>query len=192
MENKPGFIIFINGASSAGKSTLAKAVQQAFDLPLLHFSFDLFIDGDILPRFQIQAGKFEWSTIRPHVVRGVHHCWAALSKTGNNLIIDHIVESESQLAALIRLLEGVDVFFAGLHCSAEELERRENTRGNRRSGDARSDLEFVHKWTIYDIELDSEHATIEENVAQLITAWQQRKSPSAFEKMKHRLDTRYI
>ncbi len=181
--NESGIIILINGASSAGKSTLARAVQARFPLPLLHISFDLFIDGNILPMNQIRAGRFSWQEMRPTVFDGYFCCWPALARVGNNLIIDHIVESEKDLRTISRLLAGIDVFFVGLHCDVAELERRERARGDRRSGDARSDLSFVHRYTTYDLELHSDRASVEENVAQLIAAWERRQRPSAFERM---------
>ncbi len=179
----PGIIILINGASSAGKSTLARAVQAQFPLPLLHISFDLFIDGRILPINQIQAGAFPWQEMRPTVFDGYYRCWPALTRAGNNLIIDHIVETEEDLRTILQLLAGIDVFFVGLHCDVIELERREQARGDRRSGDARSDLSYVHRYATYDLELQSDRASKEENVAQLMAAWERRQRPNAFERM---------
>ena len=40
-----GSIILLNGTSSAGKSTLAKAVQDVMDAPYLHLGIDLFFDA---------------------------------------------------------------------------------------------------------------------------------------------------
>ncbi|MDX1416186.1 MAG: hypothetical protein R3293_18455, partial [Candidatus Promineifilaceae bacterium] len=178
-----GKIILINGASSAGKSTLARAVQGQFPLPLLHLSFDLFIDGDILPMAQIRAGTFSWPVLRPAVFEGYYRCWPALAGAGNHLLIDHIVESKKDLQTMIKLLMGIDVFFVALHCSAAELERRERKRGDRRKGEAHADFRTVHAFTTYDLELDSEQNSVPENAAQLINAWQQRRSPSAFARM---------
>ncbi|MFZ0545449.1 MAG: AAA family ATPase [Candidatus Promineifilaceae bacterium] len=179
----PGHIILIHGASSAGKSTQAVAVQQQIDIPLLHISFDLFIDGRILPMERFRNGTFSWSSVRPNVMDGLHQTWKALALAGNNLIIDHIVETEAEMYKLVRLLSGMDVFFVGLHCSLEELERREIQRGNRRKGEARTDFQTVHTFTIYDLELDSELASVEENTDRLIRAWRDRKRPNAFDRI---------
>lgn len=178
-----GSIILIHGASSAGKSTLAVAVQEQIDVPVLHISFDLFIDGRILPMQRIRKGEFSWQEMRPLVMDGLHQTWRALALAGNNLIIDHIVETEAEMNKLVRLLADIDVFFVGLHCSLEELERRETERGNRRAGEARTDFQIVHSFTTYDLELNSEEKTVEENVERLIAAWKGRERPSAFEKM---------
>ena len=173
-----GKIILINGASSAGKSTLAAAVRDQLPEPFLRFSFDLFIDSYALPKVE----KSEWQRIRPTVFAGYHRCWPALAGAGNNLVIDHIIEEQEWRDDLLDLLTGFDVFCVGLHCSLEELERRELARGDRGAGDARRDFESVHKFMIYDLELNSEEA-LENNVRLLVNAWQKRARPSAFDKM---------
>lgn len=180
--NKKGSIILINGASSAGKSTLASAVHKTLDIPFIRFSFDLFIDSNVFPSEQIKAGIFSWQEMRPAVFEGFHRCWLAMAGAGNNLIIDHIIEQESWVIDLIHLLKDIDVYAVGLHCSLEELERREIARGDRGRGDARKDLEVVHQYMHYDLELNSEDS-LESNVQTLIDAWRRRSQPGAFEKM---------
>jgi chloramphenicol 3-O phosphotransferase len=178
----PGKIIIINGPSSSGKTTLALALQDQFEIPFLRFSFDLFLDNNALPMGQIKRGAFSWESMRPAVFRGIHQCLPALAGAGNNLIFDHIVETEAWLDHLIQLLADLDIFFVGLHCSLAELERREVQRGNRRIGEARADLKNVHRFASYDLELDSENPA-EDNARLLIAAWRKRTPPSAFNKM---------
>lgn len=182
IETEKGKIILINGASSAGKSTLAAAVHKRLPIPFLRFSFDLFIEGKSLPSDQIKAGQFSWQQMRPAVFRGYHRCWPALASAGNNLLIDHIIEEESWVTDLIQLLAGYDVFIVGLHCSLEELERREIARGDRQQGDAQRDLEVVHQFVEYDLELNAEN-DLERNADLLIETWQRRKLPSAFDRL---------
>ena len=177
-----GKIIIINGPSSSGKTTLALAVQKQFDIPFLRFSFDLFLDNNVLPLDQIRNGSFSWDAMRPSVFRGIHRCLPALATAGNNLIFDHIIESKSWLENLLQSVSKMDVFFVGLHCSLPELERRETQRGNRRSGEARADFQTVHGITLYDLELNSENA-VEENAKLLIEAWKTRQRPSALDNM---------
>lgn len=43
MTNKPVQIIYLNGPSSSGKTTLAKALQYAFEEPFLHVGIDKII-----------------------------------------------------------------------------------------------------------------------------------------------------
>jgi len=182
MNQIKGKIIIINGPSSSGKTTLSLALQKRLSIPFIRFSFDLFIENKILPRDQIGRGTFSWPDIRPAVFDGLHRCIPALASSGNNVIFDHIIETEQWLHDLVRYLAGFDVFFVGLHCSIEELERREVQRGNRHIGEARTDLQIVHSFGTYDLELNSEKP-VEENAKILISAWERRTRPSAFNKM---------
>lgn len=178
----PGKIIVINGPSSSGKTTLALALQKQLDVPFIRFSFDLFIEHRSFPLEQMKSGRFSWEQMRPAVFRGLHQCLPALATAGNNVIFDHIIETKAWLHELVSLISGLDVFFVGLHCSLPELERREIQRGDRRPGEARQDLETVHRIPRYDLELNSEDP-LQENAALLMRAWQARRRPSALDQM---------
>jgi len=187
MNNSTGKIIIINGPSSSGKSTLAKELQRQFEIPFLRYSFDLFLDNQALPMEQIRSGKISWESIRPNLFSGLQQCLPVLASAGNNIIFDHIIETQPMLHELLRLTAAMDIYFVGLHCSLEELERRELARGNRGSGDARTDFETIHKITLYDLELNSENS-VSENARILIKAWEKRKRPSALDKMMRRIE----
>lgn len=177
-----GRIIFINGASSAGKSTLSQALQAQLDEPFWHFSIDHLIAAKVLPARREASGVFSWPVIRPHFFEGFHNCLPALASAGNNLIVEHIVETEVWMHRLLHLLAPFDVFFVGLHCPLPELERREKARGDRKAGEARQDYEITHTFGIYDLEINSTQP-LQKNVNSVISAWQRRKRPSAFDKM---------
>ncbi len=175
-----GKIILLNGASSSGKSTLAGGLQDALDEPLWHFSIDHLLAAGVLPRTRIDRGVFPWQSLRPQFLDGFHRCLPALAAAGNNLIVEHIVETREWMHRLLRLLSEVDVFFVGVHCPLPELQRREIERGNRRIGEAQGDFEVTHTLGTYDFELLSTRP-LEENVIATITAWKARQRPSAFE-----------
>ena len=157
---EPGKIILINGASSAGKSTLARSLQQQLHEPFLHWSFDHLRESNALPMARIRHGALDWASMRPAVFDGFHRCLPAFAKAGNNLIVDHIIEQEQWLADLVRLLAPFDVFFVGVHCPLPELERRERHRGDRRIGEARTDFHAVHRFTEYDLGIDATHTKV--------------------------------
>ena len=172
----PGKIILLNGASSAGKSTLSKALQAALPEPFWHFSIDHLLAAKILPHERLKSGDFHWKDLRPAFFEGFHRCLPALAEAGNNLIVEHIIETDAWMHRLAESLQPYDVFFVGLHCPLRELERRELARGDRRIGDAKKDFETTLARCIYDIELDST-MPLEENVAMLLAAWERRKNP---------------
>ena len=184
-DREPGKIILLNGASSAGKSTLARSLQQQLPEPFLHWSFDHLRESNALPMARIRDGELDWARMRAAVFDGFHRCLPALAGAGNNLIVDHIIEQEQWLADLVELLAPFDVFFVEVHCPLSELERRERQRGDRRIGEARRDFHTVQRFTEYDLNIDATRPT-EDNVARLITAWQARSRPMAFERMATR------
>ena len=180
MTDKSSTIILINGASSAGKSTLAKAFQALVDEPFLRFSLDLLMfGGEVLPARRDTSGAFAWPSMRPLLFDGYYRCIAALASAGNNIVVDYIIETQDQLDRLVYLLAPFDVFYVGLHCPLPELERRERQRGDRRIGDARRDQELINCFGPYDAELDGT-SSVDANAASLIALWKARRSPGAF------------
>ena len=76
----PGKIILLNGASSAGKSTLCRAIQAQMPVPVLQFSLDFFMFGhQVLPARLDPEGPFAWKTMRPKLFGGYFGCITALA-----------------------------------------------------------------------------------------------------------------
>ena len=177
---RPGGIIFLNGASSSGKSTLARAIQARISVPFWHYSIDHYRDSNVLPMDRIKTGEFEWRELRVAFFHGFHASIPALVNAGNNIILEHIVEDELWFKRnLASALLGQDVFFVGVHCPVEELERRERVRGNRPIGDAGKDFARVHAHCVYDCEIDSSEE-LDSNVARVCREWSDRSSSGAF------------
>ena len=177
-----GKIILVNGASSSGKSTLCRGLQAKLDEPFWHFSIDHIREANILPMQRIRSGDFSWSSMRSAFFEGFYRCLPELAAAGNNLLVEHIVETEAWMRRLVHLLEPFDVFFIGVHCPLPELERRAIGRGDGKLGEARSDYETVHTFGIYDLDIDST-AAVEWNVDLVISTWTARTHPGAFDKM---------
>ena len=179
-------IIFLNGASSAGKTTLGRALQRALERPYFYFSSDQLVEADVLPAVDRghEEGPWAWRTVRPRFFDGFHRCIAALAAAGNALIVEHVLEYQSWLDDCVRLLAPFDVFFVGVHCPVEELERRERERGDRTIGEGRGHLEDgVHTWGPYDFEVDTSLRSPEEDARLIAAALAARPSPSAFRRM---------
>lgn len=165
-----GRVILLNGASSSGKSSIARAVQATIDLPFWHISIDHLRDAGVLPLDRIRGGEFDWTSLREAFFEGFHRSLPAYVEAGNNLIVEHIVETPAWMRRLLVLLEGFDLFLVGVHCDLAELERRERARGDRPVGDARRDFETIHQHMLYDLELDALQPP-EANATRLIDAW---------------------
>lgn len=144
-----GKIVFLNGVSSSGKSTLAnelvKLMPNYFHMSL--DDFDLFIekmeDRDNNHLIPVETEYFFHRTI------------AMFSDRGINIIVDHILHDNFTRGDCFKVLADYPVLFIGVHCTLEELERREKIRGDRNIGQAKRQLEYVHKSEIYDLELNT-------------------------------------
>jgi chloramphenicol 3-O phosphotransferase len=179
MTAPPGKVILLHGPSSSGKSTLGRALQARIELPFLRYSIDSLRDSGVLPLERVSRGDFDWADLRAPFFDGFHRSVAAFAEAGNNIILEHILDTPGWLGQLAGLLAGCDVFFVGVYCSVEELRRRELARGDRPAGSAEADHNLVHRGMRYDIELSSED-DLDGNVERLLEAWRDRPARSVF------------
>lgn len=185
MQMKYGSVIFLNGTSGSGKSSLAKELQNQLDEPFWHVSSDQFINAKLLPLRDFEGGKFAWASMRPHFFEAFHSCLPAIAKSGNNLIVDHIIEEVTWLEKLQENLKDLDVFFVGVYCDLLELEKREKQRLaenpaiKRFVGESQEHL-HTHSFCEYDFEVDTTNISVVENCSKIIQAWKNRKGDSLF------------
>ncbi|AHG45942.1 chloramphenicol phosphotransferase [Rhizobium leguminosarum bv. trifolii CB782] len=176
-------VIFLHGASSSGKSTIAKALQRRIEKPFWHISIDHLRDAGVLPTERFKNGDFRWADARAAFFDGFHGSLKAYADAGNDLILEHILDTEGWLETLADLLAEHDVFFAAVHCPIELLIDREAARGDRPVGSAKRDYETIHIGKRYDIELQSEDST-EANVEKLLITWRTGNRSSSFVELK--------
>lgn len=172
-------VIFLHGASSSGKSTLARALQDRIEKPFWHISIDHLRDSGVLPSRRFRAGEFRWSAHRDAFFSGFHHSLRAYADAGNDLILEHILDTPGWLDTLRELLAAHDVFFVGVHCPLDLLIAREAARGDRPLGSAQQDFERIHIGKVYDLEVQSTDGS-EANVEKILAAWRRPERVSSF------------
>lgn len=152
-----GKIILLNGVSSAGKSSLSRELVKW--LPdYFHFSVDEY--DYIIEKMEDRVNQRLIPVPTEHFF---HRNIAMFSDKGINLIVDHILHDMDTFQDCISVLERYPVQFVGVHCPADELDKREADRGNRTIGQARRQLAFVHQQgEIYDIEVNTNEISLEE------------------------------
>ena len=91
----------------------------------------------------------------PHLVRSFHACVARLAEMGHFLIIDNAMDRTEHAIDLLERIRGYTVLLVGVHCSLEELNRRERERQDRTIGEAAAQFNRVHRGFMYDVEVDS-------------------------------------
>lgn len=172
-------IILLHGASSSGKSTIARALQARLSLPFWHISIDHLRDAGVLPSDRFKSGEFDWKAARPAFFDGFHASLAAYAQAGNNLILEHILEDDTWPDQLRVLFAPFDVYFVGVHCPVDILEAREKARGDRPVGSARKDFETIHIGKTYDLEVQSLDGA-DHNADAIIAGWQSANRVSDF------------
>lgn len=153
-------VIVLNGTSSSGKSTLAKALQVELDGVWLHVEIDAFLR--MVPPKSLGDDEV--------ITRSAHAAVAAMAAEGSNLIVDHVLLDSTRTKDFqLRMLDH-RVFWVGVHCDPEVLDDREGRRGDRMVGQARRQLATIHADKAYDVEVDTTATSAEECARRIIAA----------------------
>lgn len=199
----PGDIVFLNGGSSAGKSTLALAVQDVMERPFLHTGIDQYFYR-VPSRLIVKCGARD--AIRPvgwvvvyegdtmvelrigpegrRVLGGMYKAVAALAGSGIDVIVDDVLWDRHVLASAVSALSGCHVLFVGVRCPLEIAERRERERPERARGAARTSHQIVHAHGVYDLEIDTSLCTPAEGALRIKAALESRAGGQAFEQLR--------
>ncbi|MYV99099.1 AAA family ATPase [Streptomyces sp. SID3343] len=176
---RPGRIIFLNGTSSSGKSSIAAELVPLLDQPCFHMPADAF--HAMRSRREIAPSELDFVLERTWM--GYHRAVAGMAAAGNTVVMDHILSQEWRLPDCLSLFVPRDVVLVGLHCPLPELERREHARGNRPPGLAAKQFDTVHAHGLYDLEYDTS-TTGSADCARRIKAFLDNpESPTAFERL---------
>jgi chloramphenicol 3-O phosphotransferase len=178
-------IIILNGPSSSGKSTIARALQDLSAELVIHLDLDTF-------RRMLPPGFFDVpdrDTFRArvaHVLYAANRTVAALAAGGDGVILDIVLPRWDILQDAVERFRPYQVLFVGLFCPPEELDRREEERGDRRAGLARGQADWVHRAGTYDLVLDTSRCSPGECARQILETMADPPSPSAFEQLEAR------
>jgi len=191
-------LILVNGPSSAGKTTLCRALQEAILDPYLVVGFDDFIFM-AAPRYYRGADGGRQSETDSFTALGVEmlitsppgaplsvaakfgpvfrrllNAMAPAVRTlvdgGSAVIFDHVLHDREMYESFCRATAGLDVFTVGVTCPLDVLEDRELARGDRVLGRARGLANIVHAFCTYDVTVDTAESPPETCVALIIDA----------------------
>lgn len=182
-----GRIIFLNGTSSSGKSSIARELLDVLDGdPYFHLA----VDGISAMRADREVAPDALDAVLKRTRMGYHRAVAGMAAAGNDLVVDHVLSEPWRIEDCLTVLAGADVHLVGVHCPLDELERRERERGDRPPGLAAYQYQRVHAHGLYDVEVDTGTATPRE-CAELIKAHVESAvaggvAPTAFSRLRAR------
>ena len=173
-----GNIILLNGISSSGKTTLAKALQELLGQTYFHLDLDLFqqtwhpdfliySDGINPASAEGLLAVFRDETlvevrIGPAAFRhrdGIFRAIAGWASVGDNIIVAGVIYHPQVLHSAGQALHTFPILFVGIRCPLEVAEQWERARGNRARGGARTFHDLVHAHGVYDLEVDTSLST---------------------------------
>lgn len=182
LSDATGKIIFLNGVSSSGKSSIAERLLVALPDVFFHMGVDAFGAMRSVERTHELAQDALKDTLR-RTRAGFHRAVAGMASAGNNVVVDYVLSEPWRLRDCLEVLEPFDVYFVGVYCSPEELVRREVERGDRPEGLAIAQVETVHAHGMYDLEVDTAAASTEECAAIIVREYAKQQKGRAFEKL---------
>ena len=186
---EPGNIVFLNGTSSAGKTSISKALQNTMPTPMLRTGLDHFCAGVPISLFvcvdeEHPAEVDGWlevyrdgtlvqlpriGPVGKRLLAGMYQAIAAVALVGNDVIVDDMIYDPEVLRSAVVALKDLPVLFVGVHVPVDIARQRELSRGDRSPGGAAIFLEHVHAHGTYDLELDTSMLTPEECAARIKT-----------------------
>jgi chloramphenicol 3-O phosphotransferase len=175
-------IIYLNGTSSSGKTTLSKRLQESLPDNYLHIGIDTLIS--MMPQktnnfcsLSEKEGFYYKEVLLPNnemgkrIVSGTygkqvntafHQVVNSLLATGHNLIIDDVADGESEISIWEQELQAHSLTKIAVMCSLPELIKREKSRTERMQGSAMEQYYRVHENVIYDFTVYTDkYSTIE-------------------------------
>jgi len=173
-------VILLNGASSAGKSSLCKQLQIVLDDPFMHLQEDAFVFGTYHERWtQPGPGERIFAMTMLAYYRSIRACVSV----GHNLLVDTGFYTRDLVRQCVHELQGLRVWLIGVHCALPELERRELARKNRQAGIAREQFYTIHTHARYDIEVDTTHTSIAACAEQIKAVVTSSAHPTALQQL---------
>lgn len=182
-DSRAGQIIFLNGTSSSGKSSIAGQLLQLLDRPYFHMSVDA-INSLRARQRTMELDPDELAAVLTRTRAGFHRAVAGMAQAGNDVIVDHVLSEEWRLLDCLTVLADYKVIFVGVHCSVSELGRRERARGDREPGQAAAQLGQVHAHSVYDIECDTTVTSAYECALRIKDFITRRQAPTAFSRLR--------
>ena len=146
-----GKVILLNGPSSSGKSSLAAALRSL----ILKERNELYGTVSIDDLMKISTDETIYEDDVYDITEDMAREITEQLETADGVIVDHVITSERIYTAFLEAVGSCSLFTVHVSCSAEELLRREQARGNRHEGSALASLEYLYPKDGYDLTVDT-------------------------------------
>ena len=171
-------VLVLNGGSSSGKSSLARALQLVLPGIWLRLSVDTLIDAcppsllsaeglELAEDGEVRVGA-AFTAVEERWMAGI----ARMVELGAQVLIeDGFVSGPAAQERWRRALRRLPVGWVGVRCDPAVAAARERARGDRSEGMARLQAESVHVGIEYDLEVDTSQRAPADVADQVLRHW---------------------
>ncbi|NRB10924.1 MAG: AAA family ATPase [Rickettsiaceae bacterium] len=187
--NAKNTIIFLNGTSSSGKTSITKKLQEKLASPYMHVGIDKMVSmipekmndiyGDLKERegfywhkstdkqgntlYEIQLGSYAKK------ISGTYKKLVAfLANENHNIIVDEVCLDKEGFQNWQNILADFNTIYVKVQGSLETIIKREKDRGDRMIGSSRAQYPIVHKYASYDLEINTDNLSPDEAAEKII------------------------
>ncbi|RCW40853.1 chloramphenicol phosphotransferase CPT family protein [Paenibacillus prosopidis] len=189
---KQGIIVFLNGTSSSGKTSISTELLNQNEISFYHLSIDDFFNGlfhdyiDFINTKYAEDVQGPTNIIIEPLITLFYSTIKFMSVMGTNIVVDTVNDTDDRFNTFLGLLMDHPVLLVGVTCSKEELIRREKLRGDREIGLAISQYDKVYCLNEYDLELNTETLRPNECANLILNFIRSNREYSAFKKLNKR------
>jgi chloramphenicol 3-O phosphotransferase len=202
---KSGSLIVLNGGASAGKTSIAEALQDLLDEPYLVVGIDALYrslptrqkdHARVDPRYYsvattVEDGKEYFRLIPGPVLDAMafahYRAIARMLELGVNVLSDQVFWKREWLLDAVQIFERFRAFMIGVFVSDEEAERRHRARGRSGAGWYRGAARLTHADVLYDLKIDTSTQDPTACAREIKSSIDAGLKPNAFPTMRQRL-----
>jgi chloramphenicol 3-O phosphotransferase len=144
--------IVLHGPTSAGKSSLARALQDIAPAPAFHVALDAFVT--MSRRRDMRSPQEERQAYHLHC-ENLRSVLARVVDTQFEILVDLALRDESELQDTLRVLSNRPMYLVGVVAPLDVLEERERHREDRGNGMAREQSASAAFRRDYDLVVDT-------------------------------------
>ena len=162
-----GRIIFLNGVTSSGKTTIVEALQEQRDIFFYVVANDLF--QEMVGEQYLQEDYWKYLS---EVIIMMYHTAKLYSDMGKNVLIDGILVEREEIKPhyqkLLEILKDNPLDIVEIYCPLDICRQRNIERGDRYESQSEEQSEIMSKDISYTLSVDTSKCTPEECAKQII------------------------
>ena len=159
---KKGRIIFLNGVTSAGKTSIVEALQDQEDI------FFYVVANDL---FQEMIGENYWKYLSEVIIM-MYHTAKLYSDMGKNVLIDGILVDREEIKPhyhqLLEILKNNPLDIVEVYCPLDICKQRNRIRGDRYETQSQEQYDLMAKNIKYSVRVDTSIYNSEECAKEII------------------------